>query len=199
MWKDTTKMKNSVRGVLGLLLFAIVLIFVNSPVSANDERTGYWWNDRDDAEKLAYVAGFVEGFNYLSGLLSFYVLYIDLDFAELGRMDDKQLAELNALQAQRANEFSQMKRYVDEISSERVKYDLDQYYKPLITRELAIAGAIGILHIEPSTIPDWMLDYRIDELKTLSDERYGYLKKMYLEEKQRREQNQVFKMKLAPI
>ena len=82
-----------------------------------------------------------------------------------------------------------MKRYVDEISSERVKYDLDQYYKPLITRELAIAGAIGILHIEPSTIPDWMLDYRIDELKTLSDERYGYLKKMYLEEKQRREQN----------
>lgn len=189
MRKDATKRRNSVRGVLGLLLFAIVLIFVDSPVSANDERTGYWWNDRDDSEKLAYVAGFVEGFNYLSELLSFYVLYDDRDFAELGRMDDKQLAELNALWAERANEFSQMKRCVDEISSERVKYDLDQYYRPLVTRELAIADAIRILHIEPSMVPDWILNDRIDELGTLSDEQYGYLKKMYLEEKQQREQN----------
>ena len=189
MQNDATKRKNISRRVFGLLSFAIVLIFVNSPIFANNEGTGHWWNEVSDSEKFAYVVGFVEGFNSLSGLLSFYVLYNDLDFAELGRMDDKQLAELNALWAQRANEFSQMKRCVDEISSERVKYDLDQYYSPLATIELPIADAIRILHIEPFMIPEWMLDDRINELKTLSDERYEYLKKIYLEEKQRREQN----------
>lgn len=101
-------------------------------------------------------------------------------------LDSKTRTEIIKLYKHWADGFIEMMRCLEEVTGDELKQDLDEYYKADENREISVVTAIRILEIEPRIIPDWMLEQRINELKTLSDERYEYLKKKYFEEKLRR-------------
>jgi len=155
---------------------------MNIPVTGQDELTGYWWSSSQDSEKLSYIEGIGDGLNFVTTMVAPFV-YTGLHF---GSLSDEEKDGVTELWEQRASEIAKIMKCFRELSDDELKEDLNEYYKADKNREISIGTAIWIIEIEPRVIPDWLLEQRINELKTLPDERYEYLKKKYLEEKLRR-------------
>lgn len=158
---------------------------MTSPVTGEDERTGYWWEKRSDSDKLSYIAGFADGLNFTTGMVT---PWVDIGLHP-EQLSDTNKDEITELWIQRASEFTQIMKCFGEFSGNELEQDLNGYYKADKNREVSIGTAIWILEIEPRIIPDWLLEQRINELKRSSKGRYDYLKKKYLEEKLRRKKS----------
>lgn len=172
--------------ISNILVFSVLLMLVSSPVTGQDERTGYWWNKRFDSDKLSYVAGFADGMGFATSIVG-PLIQLSLNPESL---ESKTRTEIIKLYKHWADGFVETVTCLKEVTGDELKEDLDEYYEFHGNREIPIMDAVRILEIEPRIVRDEILEYRIKELERLSekDKRYEYLKQKYLKEKALREE-----------